>query len=313
MKTRLDALCKAIFALMLAALSAHILSAQTAATPSEVAKPSFLRYGIFGGATVNNHIADFTEFATYVAEPSPLRQAFGTTNGLVSYYAGAFVEIPLVDRFGVALRASLANVGGFTMIGKEHLLYPLQTNGGVGILQISHTLTIDNLQMLSGEPYLTYRVLDGLTLYAGARFGYLLNPTFSYKQKIPDDSPLRFSTPNGQSEIERDVRNGTISQANTLNTALSLGASIEIPIDAEKHWFFAVEGFYMHGLTQVANGLLLRRPLASFNGLPATRTVPVNELGSDRDPTSAAWPSEIVPGSWLLHNIRGGLSLRYAP
>ncbi|MFY7997405.1 MAG: hypothetical protein ACOVSW_02265 [Candidatus Kapaibacteriota bacterium] len=38
-----------------------------------------------------------------------------------------------------------------------------------------------------------------------------------------------------------------------------------------------------------------------------------NELGTDRDPTSAAWPSEIVPGLWLFRNIRGGLSLRYAP
>jgi hypothetical protein len=308
MKRRFYALCMTI---VLVLLPQGCLDAQPVAEPSDAAKPSFLRYGVFGGANVNNHIANFTEFATYVSEPSPLREVYGTTNGLVSYYAGAFVEIPLLDRLGMALRASVANIGGFTLVGRENAI--VASSSGPYSLQISHTLTIDNLQMLSGEPYLTYRVLDGLTLYAGARFGYLLNPTFSYKQKIPDDSPVRFRSPNGQPATELDVRNGIIPQANTLNTALSLGASIEIPIDAEKHWFFAVEGFYMHGLTQVANGLLLRRPLASFNGLSATRNVPLNELGSDRDPASAAWPSETAPGSWLFHNIRGGLSLRYSP
>lgn len=69
----------------------------------------------------------------------------------------------------------------------------------------------------------------------------------------------------------------------------------------------------MYGLTQVANGLLLRRPLPTFNGLSATRIVPQNELGTDKNPQSSAWQSEIVPGSWLMNNIRAGLSLRFAP
>jgi hypothetical protein len=57
----------------------------------------------------------------------------------------------------------------------------------------------------------------------------------------------------------------------------------------------------------------LRRPLATNNGLSVTRTVPTNELGTERDPASFAWPSEIVAGSWLFNNLRAGISLRYAP
>jgi len=306
--------CAALFLLGAALLLSQSLRAQTpdAAAPS-AATPSFLRYGLFGGVAVNNHFANFTDFANYPIEPIPLQNGFGTTNGAISYYLGGLVEIPLVQRLGVALRASITNVGGFTVVGKENYLAPSPTGSAPFILQISHTLTVNDLQMLSGEPYLTYRVLDGLTLYAGARFGYMLNPSYNYKQKIPDDSPIRYFQQNGQLTTEWNVLSGSIPQVNTVNTALSGGASLEIPIDPQGHWFVAAEAFYMYGLTQVANGLVLRRPLATNNGLSVTRTVPTNELGTERDPASFAWPSEIVAGSWLFNNLRAGISLRYAP
>jgi opacity protein-like surface antigen len=306
--------CAALFLLGATLFLSQNLRAQTpdAAAPS-AATPSFLRYGLFGGVAVNNHVANFTDFADFIAEPSPMQGGFGATNGAVSYYFGGLVEIPLVQRLGVALRASITNVGGFTLVGKENLGQPSPIGSGLYVLQISHTLTINNLQMLSGEPYLTYRILDGLTLYAGARFGYMLASSYSYKQKIPDDSPVRYFQQNGQPATEYDVRSGAIPQLNSLNTAISGGASLEIPIDHQGHWFVAVEAFYMYGLTQVANGLVLRRPLATNNGLSVTRTVPTSELGTERDPASAAWPSEIVAGSWLFNNLRAGISLRYAP
>jgi hypothetical protein len=119
--------------------------------------------------------------------------------------------------------------------------------------------------------------------------------------------------PNGQRTNTGNIQNGDIPQLNSLNIALSGGVSIEIPIDASKHWFLAAEGFYMYGLTQVANGLVLRQPTATFNGLSVTRTVPTSELGTDHDPASAAWPRETSTGSWLMNNIRAGISLRYAP
>lgn len=292
--------------------SCSVILAQTPEVPPAGA-PSFLRYGLFGGVSVSNHAANFSDFADFITEPSPMQGGFGATNGAVSYYLGGLVEIPLVQRLGVALRASITNVGGFTLVGKENLGQLSPIGSGFYVLQISHTLTISNLQMLSGEPYLTYRILDGLTLYAGARFGYMLASSYSYKQKISDDSPVRYFQQNGQSTTEYDVRSGTIPQINPLNTAISGGASLEIPLESQGHWFVAAEAFYMYGLTQVANGLILRRPVATFNGLSATRTVPQNELGTDKDPLSAAWPSEIVAGSWLFNNIRAGISLRYAP
>jgi len=298
--------CAALFLLGATLFLSQNLRAQTpdAAAPS-VTTPSFLRYGLFGGVAVNNHFANFSEFAgrtTYAGYP------FGNTGSLVSYYVGGLVEVPIIDRFGVALRASVANVGGFTLSVRENIL-----TAPIKVLGLSHSLTINNLPMLAGEPYLTYRILDGLTLYAGARFGYLVNQGFHYEERLLDSVSV-FLDPNGQrGNNTRNVQNADIPQLNSLNIALSGGVSIEIPIDASKHWFLAAEGFYMYGLTQVANGLVLRQPTATFNGLSATRTVPTSELGTDRDPASPAWPRETSTGSWLMNNLRAGISLRYAP
>lgn len=288
------------------------IRAQTQEAPSAAA-PSFLRYGLFGGVVVNNHSPNFSDFANATNSPSIVPRGFGSTFGMISYYLGGLVEVPVIERFGVSLRASVTNVGGFTLVGRENMLVANQASSGPYVLQISHALTVNNLLMFSGEPYLTYRVLGGLTLYAGARFGFMSNPTYSYMQTIPDDSPIKFLLPNGQLTSVWNSQAGTIPQVNSVNTALSGGASLETPIDQQGHWFLAVEAFYMHGLTQVANGLVLRRPLATNNGLSAARTVQQNELGTEKDPLSTAWPSEIVTGSWLFNNIRAGISLRYAP
>ncbi len=294
-----------------------IASAKTllAQTPPAAAQPSLVRFGVFGGVSFNQHLTNFTEFSQYVAEPSPLRQPFSMATNPQSYSVGAFAEIPLIDKFGVALRGSVTNVGGFVLTGYENLLAPPASGASSPIiLQVTHKMTINDMILIGAEPYLTLRLFDMVTLYGGARFGFPVNPSFAYAQTIPEDSPIRFINPQtGERVTQFNVRSGAIPQANAVQTALSGGLSIEIPLDAEKHWFVAAEGFYMYGLTQVANGLLLRRPLPTFNGLSATRIVPQNELGTDRDPFGQGWPSEIVPGSWLMNNIRAGLSLRFAP
>jgi hypothetical protein len=297
--------CAALLLLGAALFLNHNLRAQTsdAAAPSAAA-PSFLRYGLFGGVAVNNHFANFSEFVDITTDTG---YPFGNTGSLLSYYVGGLVEVPIIDRFGVALRASVANVSGFTLSVRENFFGATSR-----AIIISRILTINSLPMLAGEPYLTYRILDGLTLYAGARFGYLVNQGFHFEERLLDSGYV-FLDPNRQPSNTRNVQNGNIPQLNSLNIALSGGVSIEIPIDASKHWFLAAEGFYMYGLTQVANGLVLRQPTATFNGLSATRTVPTSELGTERDPSALSWPRETSTGSWLMNNLRAGISLRYAP
>lgn len=294
----------------------HTLCGQALEEIAPAAKTS-IRYGLFGGITVNNHLLYFSEFAISQSLPSPLQSSFvnpGTTFGVISYYAGGLIEYPLVERFGVSLRGSLTNIRSLSSIVTENFLLAPSGTTDPSVLQITHAITFNNLQMFSGEPYFTYRIDGGLILYAGARFGFMLNPTYSYKQTVTDNSPVKFVQQNGQTTgVWNMASNSPIPHANTVNTALSFGASLETLIDPNGHWFVGVEAFYIHGLIQGTNSLVLPRPVAIYNGVPVTRLVPLADLGTDRDPKNSAWPSEIIAGSRLFNNIRAGLSLRYAP
>lgn len=275
-------------------------------------KPLYIRYGLFGGVNISNHFANFSDFADFNIEPRHLLGGFGNSTGALSYSLGGLFEYPIANRFGVALRASLSNVGT-TISGIENELWSAPS-GGYFLQRISHNLAFNNLLMLAGEPYLTYRVLDALTVYIGARFGYFINTTYRIEERIPDDSPKKFALPDGSPSTIHNVREGSLPQANLLNIGLSAGLSYEIPLDPNGKWLLALEGFYLFSrLSQVANGLVLQQRADTFNGLLATRKPLDSELGTEKDPASGAWSYKAVPGSWVFDNIRGGLSLRYSP
>jgi len=284
-------------------------------------KPLYIRYGIFGGATFNWHQANFTDFANRqpidaFRDRGGLVNGFGATNNAVSYFFGGMFEYPIIDRFGIALRASFSNVGAVKITGKENLLTASPTGSGSYLLQIDHTLNVNNLSLLAAEPYLMYRLLDNFTLYAGVRVGAFLSPRYQYQQQIPTDSPVKFVALDGKSlTTVWDAQDTLIPKLNTLNLGLMGGISYEIPLDpGSGKWLLAIEGFYTYGLTQVADSLVLRRPNpTNAAGQLSSRTVPQNELGTESDPASQAWPSTFTPGSWFFNNLRGGLSLRYSP
>jgi hypothetical protein len=161
-----------LFLLGAALFLSQNLRAQTPEAAASAATPSFLRYGLFGGVAVNNHFANFSEFAGLTTE---VGFPFGNTDSLVSYYIGGLVEVPIIDRFGVALRASVANVGGFSLSVRENFLgatsrvftgaYILASIGVIlhfpQVRAVSYRciyIGINSLPLLSGEPYLTYRV-----------------------------------------------------------------------------------------------------------------------------------------------------------
>ncbi len=295
-------------------------------------KPLYIRYGIFGGVTYNIHRANFTDFANRDALQRALNDpnVIGANGALVggfsggtvnlanplSYHLGGLFEYPVFDRLGIALRASFSNVGALKIAGKENLLTPAPTGSGTYLLQIDHTLTVSNLSLIAFEPYIMYRFLENFTLYAGVRVGTFLSPRYQYEQRIPDDSPLKFRTLDGKGVTTIwDSQDEPIPNISTVNLGVMGGISYEIPLDpGVGKWLLAIEGFYTHGLSQVANGLVLRQPNATnAAGQSSGRTVPQNELGTEGDPSSGAWPYTITEGSWFFNNVRGGLSIRYSP
>ena len=275
-------------------------------------KPLYIRYGIFGGGILNQHFANFAQFAN----------TFNTATNFVykeqwSYSFGGLVEFPIINRFGASLRASYTNVGA-TFLSRENILPPDISNP----LAINHRLDVSNLALISGEPYFTYRPLDALTIYLGARIGFVFNAKYSYAEQLVDNTKFLFlDEVTKKTSSTRNETSGTIPGVATVNIGLTGGISYEIPLDPNGKWLVAIEGFYTYGLTQLASDMLSRTPKPSFKPtsspvpLLATRNVATNELGTDYDPASSAWDRDIAEkgGSWLLRGIRAGISLRYSP
>lgn len=279
-------------------------------------KPLYIRYGLFGGGSFNQHFANFAQFANIVPLDNYYNSAinFGSKQQW-SYSFGALFEYPIIGRLGASLRASYTNVG-VTLTSRENLIPPDITNP----LSINHQIDMANLVFLGAEPYLTYRPLDALTLYVGARFGYILNGNFQYTEQLIDTTKFLFlDEVTGKKSSSRNPQSGAIPQLNTINIGLTGGLSYEIPLDPNGKWLVAIEGFYTFGVTQMANKLLSRIPTPKLTSgsetLSSDRVVPTNELATSRDPLSSSWTrdSTVDGGSWLLNSIRAGVSLRYSP
>ena len=283
-------------------------------------KPMFIRFGLFGGAILNMHNADFAQFGVTNSKFFTTATNYGYSERW-SYSFGGLFEYPIIDRLGFAIRASYTNVGGIDSV-QENLLPPDQV-----AIPIFHKIDFSNMALLSIEPYITFRPLDALSIYLGARVGYTLNGNFRYFEQMADSSKYLFAreNPNGGSPIPiggtRNQQSDTIPGLSSINIGLTGGISYEIPLDAGGKWLLAVEGFYTRGLTQIANDLLTRTPKTTYRPLnenqdySSSRVVPSNELGTGKDPLSYAWErdSSIGGGSWLVNGLRGGLSLRYSP
>ncbi|MBD1209981.1 MAG: OmpA family protein [Ignavibacteria bacterium] len=267
-------------------------------------KPLYIRYGLFGGATWSQHLAIFSQFAGVDNTATVFGQIIASSP---TYFFGGLVEYPIVGRLGVALRASYTAIGT-KMFSNERILGVNNTP-----INLQHEINISNLALVSGEPYITYRPLDALTLYAGVRLGYMVNDSVKFVERMIDSASFRFKLDDGSFSTQRNGFVGKIPNVNSLNIGLTGGISYEIPLDPNGKWLAAVEAFYTLGLNQVANRLSARTPKSTFNGVSANNPVETKDLATDRDPLSESWTRDTLAGSWSVNSIRAGVSLRYSP
>jgi outer membrane protein OmpA-like peptidoglycan-associated protein len=256
-------------------------------------KPLFLRYGIFGGVNFNYHNVNFVEFA---GVPTCCSSNYSDAS-IMSWHGGFLFESPFTgSRLGWSVRASYTNLS--IALSKTEPLNA-QTLTGPQPVPIQHTKNL-TLGLLGLEPMLTYRVLDGLTLYAGIRAGYFLQRSFDYVERIPDTTLINFLV-DGQSKQTRNViPTREIPNMNTINLSLLGGISYEIPLDANGKWLVAPEAFFAWG------GL----PLGNLTQ-PAANLISRIDTTNGRDPD--ARNRIIGDGSWFINNLRVSLSLRYSP
>ncbi len=246
----------------------------------------FVRYGVFGSAGLNVHTPQFffpEPVYLLVSLPGSLPTFRFDPTTTFGWSAGGLVELPIADRFGLSLRASYSQIGA-RLVAYETIKGGFLSLNGQSVsfidIRVEHSSDMRTLAHFSIEPYLTYRPLDMLVLYAGAQFATPLNTSVRSIETILDTNALVFWNTNGTKV--RTTYQGAFPTLNILNIGLSGGIGYELPIDAEKQWICAFEMFYTGFLGSLANNIFV-------------------------------YGATVQPGFWSLGTLRAGVSLRYAP
>lgn len=234
-----------------------LLTAGFTASAQQDSTARFVRFGVFGSAGVNFHnpqsfgsflSARYTQYTgiypTLLFEPA---SAFG-------WSAGGLVELPIFDRLGLSMRVSYSQVGA-RFVALESIKVGIFDNTMTTVtfrdIQIEHSADANPVAFLGIEPYLTYRPLDMLVLYAGVQFGTPLNRQYSYAERILDTDPIVLWE--NRTKVRNQYRDD-ITSMSVLNIGLSIGAGYEIPLGSQQ-WLLTIETFYTHFL-----GSLLQAP-----------------------------------------------------
>lgn len=261
-------------------------------------KPLYLRYGVFGSWNFLSHIVKFAQSTDC---PTCLQTNFLNASGN-GIGGGLLVEYPIWQRLGLSLRLSyLATMADndTTLNNSSPLVNRFKApeklliayKGSSTLADIEHRYN-PILGILGVEPFVTYRPLDALTLYAGAHIGFLLQKQYKYNEFMisPDDAVFE------NNRATRNYRTGEIIATNTIVVSPAFGLGYEVPLNSTGTWLLAPEAMYFVG--NLFGGMINR----SANAY-TTRT---------EGPTPGT-RVETQDGSWYMNNIRASLALKYSP
>jgi outer membrane protein OmpA-like peptidoglycan-associated protein len=214
---------------------------QTPMTVQAVEIPNpYIRFGAYGAAAYNQHTIGFKELV-----PSCCPQNFPNVN-VLSFTAGALLEVPIAGPFGVAVRA------GFTPLNANFRTQST-IRGAIGgdprDIPISFNLET-SLSLIEGQLLLWVRPLQRLSLYVGAQSGFFWQRSFYQYEQLLDPTILYTNGTDRQFESRGDI-------ATRLPLWLTGGLSYEIPLNATGTVMLAPEVSYSLQLPNIATFNLL--------------------------------------------------------
>ncbi|MCS6809467.1 MAG: OmpA family protein [Bacteroidota bacterium] len=236
-----------------------------------------MRLGVYGQYAYNMHRAAFANLPGVPTCCPAFTDAVSH-----SYAIGALWDIPFSNSVGISLRLGYTPTPApfFT----EDTRFLLLNTAGVPIIGRTHHILTANMGSAGLEGLITIKPLntdvqrrdDGLTIMLGVRAGYTFHSEFRQYEYMPIDT-VQFADERGQSigRIRGDTV-GAIPSLNPYGVSLVGGISWEIPLNTKRTVYLAPEVLY------------------SFPLLPVIR--------------QDAWN-----GAWSVHQLRVGVSLKFAP
>jgi outer membrane protein OmpA-like peptidoglycan-associated protein len=195
-------------------------------------------YGFFVGYGINTHTADFKKIKG--TESCCEKFESGTGAGILG---GIYYNMPLDTAFEIQFRIYYQDLSGKVTREQPDLM---STPEG-GKIQGAYEYTADGKFTTFGlAPMLNYKVSDQFHLHGGFRIGLLQEATFEQFEKVisPDFGYYL--------DTKKRIRNefsGDLPDASSIESAIMLGASFNLPMNESKTLFFVPEVFYQIGLT----------------------------------------------------------------
>lgn len=207
---------------------------------------SGIKFGVFSGLLFNSHNANFHKLPG-VPNCCP---RFETGYGK-GFQAGAHLDYNIYDFAYLALRIGYYSYDAIlSFLEKKEQLVRV----GDAILpgSFKHTL-ITELSDLALEPLFGFSIIEGLTIYAGAHLGYLVNKKFHQYEtlKEPKDYGVFVDT----DTRKRNDTSGIIPKTIDIRTGLVAGISWELPLNKNKSLALCPELFYYDGFDNYVSGL----------------------------------------------------------
>lgn len=221
-------------------LSINVTKAQQYADKPDSPRPS---YGIYGAINLNLHSADFIGLPG-IPSCCP-RYESGSGIGLGG---GLYYSFPISETFDIYLKVAYTDLSGLLSRTEPTVVSDRNGNNTIGEFEHSVDAKITSVGL---APMLSYKISNSFRVNAGFRVGSLLSKTYEQKEEINKPS---FGTFFGSNSRVRNEESGDIPEAASIEAAILLGASYDLPLNKDWTWFLVPEVHYGLGLTPIASG-----------------------------------------------------------
>jgi outer membrane protein OmpA-like peptidoglycan-associated protein len=199
---------------------------------------SRMSYGLFGGLGLNLHHGAFKGLPGI---PSCCPE-FSSGTG-IGPYGGLFVSIPLERKLDLSLRVTYTDLSGkFSTDESEYLS---TTNGSGTPGTFNHTINL-YFSSIGLQSRVEYKMTDQWRINGGLRLGSIMTKKYDQIEQISNPSNGVFTDTKTRT---RNANQGTVTEASSIEAALLVGTSYDMPLNTAYTFFLVPEVNLSYSLT----------------------------------------------------------------
>lgn len=227
------------------AVSIIALVLSTTSVIAQVQQPALgkARIGLFSNVDYTVNISSFSQLPGI---PNCCPEFTGDAD--LGWLAGFSYVDPLSESLSLHIRMHYWNFGASFSETQTQPIVDLQ--GGPSSATLRHDLNASFTQ-ISFEPLIGYHLSKDFSLLGGITAGYIFSSTYNQVETLVEPADGVFSTNSRQ----RNASSGDIPDANSLGIGVSLGASYDLPLNAERTAFVSPEVLFTLSPLDLVQGI----------------------------------------------------------